>query len=182
MDNTQRNLEKVTLGGGCFWCLEAVYLDVIGVEEVVSGYSGGTASTANYKDVCSGETAHAEVVQLLFDPEIIPFKTLLEIFWHIHDPTTPNRQGADKGPQYRSVIFYHNPEQKQMAEASVREVAEKIWPDPIVTQIQAFEAFYPAENYHQDYYNKVGDRNPYCTIVISPKVNKFRKTFADKLK
>lgn len=175
-------LEVATLGGGCFWCVEAVFQDVEGVQSVLSGYSGGTKETADYKIVCSGTTNHAEVVQVTFDPKVISYADILEMFWSAHDPTTLNRQGNDVGPQYRSVIFYHNDEQKRIAEQSKKEVATLIWDKPIVTQIAPFEAFYTAEDYHQDYYNNVGDRNPYCTFVITPKVQKFRKIFKDRLK
>lgn len=175
-------METATLGGGCFWCVEAVYQDLKGVHSVVSGYSGGTAETANYKAVCTGKTNHAEVVQITFDPKVVSFEEILEVFWTVHDPTTLNRQGNDVGPQYRSVIFYHNDAQKRIAQQSKKEVATKIWDKPIVTEIAPFKAFYKAEDYHQNYYNLVGDRNPYCTFVITPKVEKFRKVFKDKLK
>ncbi len=174
--------ETATLGGGCFWCVEAVYQDLQGVLSVVSGYSGGTAETANYKAVCSGRTDHAEVIQIKFDPKVVTFEEILEVFWTVHDPTTLNRQGNDVGPQYRSVIFYHNDEQKRIAQRSKKEVAPQLWDKPIVTEIAPFKAFYEAEDYHQNYYNLVGDRNPYCTYVITPKVEKFRKVFKDKLK
>lgn len=176
------SLETATLGGGCFWCVEAIYQDVKGVHSVVSGYSGGTAETADYYTVCSGATDHAEVVQITFDPQIISFEEILEIFWSTHDPTTLNRQGNDVGPQYRSVIFFHSDAQKKAAKRSKAEVATQIWDKPIVTQIVPFKAFYPAEDYHQDYYSTVGNRNPYCTVVITPKVQKFRKQFSAKLK
>lgn len=175
-------LEKATIGGGCFWCTEAVYQLVKGVQEVQSGYSGGRQETAAYEMVCSGTTDHAEVIQITFDPEIVSFKTLLEIFWTVHDPTTLNRQGNDVGPQYRSVIFYHNEEQQKIAEASIQNVASKLWDNPIVTEVSPLKAFYPAENHHDNYYNKVGNRNPYCNFIITPKINKFRKKFANKLK
>ncbi len=175
-------LEKATLGGGCFWCVEAIYLDVKGVKSVVSGYSGGTAETANYEAVCSGKTQHAEVVQIAFDPQVITFEEILEIFWATHDPTTRNRQGNDVGPQYRSVIFYHSEAQKEAAKRSMTEVAPHIWDKKIVTELSRFERFYEAEEYHQNYYKTVGMRNPYCTFVITPKVEKFRKAFKDKLK
>lgn len=174
--------EVATLGGGCFWCVEAVYQSVEGVQSVVSGYSGGTKETANYKTVCSGTTDHAEVIQVTFDPEIVTYADILEMFWTAHDPTTLNRQGNDVGPQYRSVIFYHNEEQKRIAEQSKREVATQVWDKPVVTEIAPFEAFYVGEDYHQNYYNNVGDRNSYCTYVITPKVQKFRKVFKDRLK
>lgn len=182
MGQNNNNLQIATLGGGCFWCVEAVYQEVEGIESVVSGYSGGTAETADYKMVCSGTTKHAEVIQLSFDPEKISFEEILEIFWSTHDPTTLNRQGNDVGPQYRSVIFYHDEQQKAAAEKSKAEVATQIWDNPIVTEISAFDKFYEAEAYHQDYYKTVGNRNPYCTFIISPKVNKFRQKFKDKLK
>lgn len=176
------NFEIATLGGGCFWCLEAVYEQLQGVHSIVSGYAGGTAATANYRDVCSGTTDHAEVVQVKFDPEEVSFSEILDVFWTIHDPTTLNRQGNDVGPQYRSVIFYHNETQKNLAEHSKSEIAPKIWDDPVVTEISALHEFFPAENYHQGYYEKTGTRNPYCSFVITPKVTKFRKQFAGKLK
>ena len=176
------DLEIATLGGGCFWCVEAIYQDVEGVYSVESGYSGGTAETADYRTVCSGTTDHAEVVQVKFNPKVVSFEEILEIFWSTHNPTTLNRQGNDVGPQYRSVIFYHTLTQKAIAEKSRAEVAPQIWDDPIVTEITPFTGYWPAEDYHQDYYNLVGDRNPYCTFIITPKVQKFRKQFADKLK
>lgn len=176
------NLEIATLGAGCFWCVEAIYRDVEGVESVVSGYSGGKKETADYETVCTGTTAHAEVIQIKFDSAKISFKEILEIFWSTHDPTTLNRQGNDVGPQYRSVVFYHDTKQKELAEQSKTTVAPSLWDDPIVTEISPFEAFYEAEAYHHDYYAKVGHRNPYCSIVITPKVTKFRQKFQDKLK
>ncbi len=191
MDNNQLNLndaipadqmELATLGGGCFWCVEAVYQDVEGIYSVESGYSGGTKETADYKKVSAGMTDHAEVVQVKFNPQVISYAEVLEIFWNTHDPTTLNRQGNDVGTQYRSVIFYHSDEQKQVAEQSKKEVAPPVWNKPIVTQIAPFKAFYAAEDYHQEYYNNVGDRNPYCTYVITPKVQKMKKLFGDKLK
>lgn len=178
----EAQLEKATLGGGCFWCVEAIYLEVKGVKSVVSGYSGGTAETANYEAVCSGKTQHAEVVQIAFDPQAISFEEILEIFWATHDPTTRNRQGNDVGPQYRSVIFYHSEAQKEAAKRSITEAAPQIWDKKIVTELSRFERFYEAEEYHQNYYKTVGMRNPYCTFVITPKVEKFRKAFKDKLK
>lgn len=175
-------LATATLGGGCFWCVEAVYKEVQGVESVKSGYAGGTAETANYKAVCSKMTGHAEVVQIQFDTEVINFEEIIEMFWTAHDPTTLNRQGNDVGPQYRSVVFYHDETQKAIVEKSIREVASTLYDDPIVTEIAPLEAFYEAEAYHQDYYAKTGHRNPYCTIVITPKVTKFKKKFAHRLK
>lgn len=177
-----KQLEKATLGGGCFWCVETLYNDVEGVHAAISGYSGGKKETADYRSVCSGTTEHAEVVQVHFDPDIISYEEIVEMFWTAHDPTTLNRQGNDRGPQYRSVIFYHDEEQKAIAERSIKEVASKLYDDPVVTQVAPFEAFYEAEAYHQNYYNKTGTRNPYCTVVITPKVSKFRKKFTDRLK
>lgn len=174
--------ETITLGGGCFWCVEAVYQLVEGVHSVKSGYAGDSAETANYQLVSAGSTNHAEVVQIQFDPNIITLAEILDIFWSTHDPTTLNRQGNDIGPQYRSVIFYENETQKQVAEHSKQVVASPVWDDPIVTEISPLEKFYPAEIYHDNYYQKVGSRNPYCSFVITPKVTKLRKKFADKLK
>lgn len=174
--------EVATLGGGCFWCLEAVFDELQGVEDVVSGYSGGHVPNPSYEAVCTGRTGHAEVVQITFDPDVISYRDLLRVFFSIHDPTTRNRQGADVGPQYRSVIFYHSPEQKAVAEEVIAELdAAGIWGRPIVTEVVPFQAFYPAEDYHQEYYR----RNPYqgyCQVVIAPKVAKFRKEFMDRLK
>lgn len=176
------DLEVATLGGGCFWCLEAVFDQLQGITDVVSGYSGGTVPEPTYQQVCTGLTGHAEVVQIKFDPDQISFKEILQVYFSIHDPTTLNRQGADVGPQYRSVIFYHDQEQKATAEALIAELeASHIWDDPIITQVVPSEAFFPAEDYHQEYYQN----NPwqgYCQVVISPKVTKFRKQFADRLK
>ena len=174
--------ESITLAGGCFWCVEAIYQDVEGVYATVSGYSGGSDIDANYKAVCSGMTGHAEVVQVTFNPKIIALEDILRIFWSTHDPTTLNRQGGDVGPQYRSAIFYQDDRQKTIAEKSIKEVASTLWDDPIVTTLEPLVDFYPAEDYHQDYYTLVGNRNSYCTFVITPKVTKFRKEFADKLK
>ena len=175
-------LETATLGAGCFWCIEAVLLEVEGVYSVVSGYSGGKEEDADYRTVSTGLTKHAEVVQVNFNPKVLSFADLLEIFWSTHDPTTPNRQGNDVGPQYRSAIFYHNDAQKAIAEQSKKEVATQIWDDPIVTEIAPLNGFWKAEDYHQNYYNLTGDRNPYCTYIITPKVQKFRKQFKEKLK
>jgi peptide-methionine (S)-S-oxide reductase len=174
--------EVATLAGGCFWCLEAVYNELRGVEKVVSGYSGGHVENPSYEAVTTGRTGHAEVVQLTFDPQVISYKELLDVFFTIHDPTTLNRQGADVGTQYRSAIFYHSPEQKAAAEKAIADItAAKIWNQPLVTEITALSKFYAAENYHQSYY----ERNPnqgYCRMVIEPKVIKFRKQFLPKLK
>jgi len=174
------DIERATFGGGCFWCLEAIYLDVIGVKKVISGYAGGSAENPTYNQVCSGRTGHAEVVQIEYDPAVISYDDLLSIFWRIHDPTTLNRQGADVGTQYRSIILTHDEAQKAAAERSLAE-ARDLYPNPIVTQIEPLVTFYPAEDYHEDYYRR--NRNqPYCRAVIDPKVRKFRKTFANKLK
>jgi peptide-methionine (S)-S-oxide reductase len=175
------NLEVATFGAGCFWCVEAIFQQLQGVEKVVSGYSGGHVKKPTYKAVCEGTTGHAEVVQVYFDPSKISFDELLTVFWATHDPTTLNRQGADVGTQYRSVIFYHNEAQRQAAEAS-RLKAQADFVDPIVTEIRPFGEFYEAEDYHQDYYNLNGGKNPYCNNVISPKVAKFKKAFSSKLK
>jgi peptide-methionine (S)-S-oxide reductase len=170
------------LAGGCFWCLEAVFDQLKGVENVESGYAGGHVLNPTYRMVCTGETGHAEVVQITFDPSLISFKELLQVFFTIHDPTTLNRQGADVGTQYRSAIFYHTPEQKDVAEEVVAEmVAAKVWDDPIVTEITRITDFYPAEEYHRDYYLR-NPNQPYCQVVIAPKVAKLRKHFLEKLK
>ncbi|GAM09072.1 peptide methionine sulfoxide reductase MsrA [Geobacter sp. OR-1] len=174
--------ETATLAAGCFWCVEAVFSRLKGVEKAVSGYTGGTVSNPTYQEVCNGTTGHAEAVQITFDPGIISFAELLEIFWQIHDPTTLNRQGADSGSQYRSAIFYHDNSQKETAERSLRAVsAAGLWPDPVVTEIVPLTTFYPAESYHQDYY-RLNPYQPYCRIVIDPKISKLGKNFRDKLK
>ena len=174
--------EVATLGGGCFWCLEAVFDELKGVVDVVSGYAGGSHPDPTYQQVCSGTTGHAEVVQVTFDPQEISFREILEVFFSIHDPTTLNRQGADVGTQYRSAIFYHTPQQKVTAEQVIRELgAEKIWRNSIVTEVTPFTEFFPAEDYHQEYFA----RNPgqgYCQFVIAPKVAKFRKQHLERLK
>ena len=174
-------LALATLGGGCFWCVEAIFEQVEGVHAVMSGYSGGDKATADYKTVCSGTTKHAEVVQVSFDPSVTSYQEILEIFFTTHDPTTPNRQGNDVGPQYRSVVFYHDEAQKATVEAVKADYAPQVWDAPIVTEIAPFEEFFPAEAYHHGYYGKVGERNPYCTFVITPKVSKFRKLFSHKM-
>lgn len=180
--NPTPGLEKATLGGGCFWCTEAVFKDLRGVEKVESGYSGGTVASPTYRQVCTGTTGHAEVVQVTFDPKVISFKDILEVFFTVHDPTTLNRQGADVGTQYRSAIFYHDEEQKAVAQQVIKEIeAEKIWDAPIVTQVVPFDAFYKAEDYHQDYF-ELNSEQPYCRVVIAPKVAKFRDHYRDKLK
>jgi peptide-methionine (S)-S-oxide reductase len=167
---------------GCFWCVEAIYQDLQGVEQVVSGYAGGTIENPTYQQVCTGTTGHAEVAQITFDPQVIAYTDLLYVFWRTHDPTTLNRQGADVGPQYRSIILYHDEEQKAIAEQSKRETdASGLWPNPIVTEIVPFDVFYLAEAYHQEYYRN-NPNLPYCQIVIDPKVSKFRKEFKDRLK
>jgi peptide-methionine (S)-S-oxide reductase len=174
--------EVATLAGGCFWCLEAVYDDLKGVTDVVSGYSGGHVNAPSYQQVCTGTTGHAEVVQVTFDPDVISFKDLLDVFFTIHDPTTLNRQGNDVGPQYRSAIFYHSPEQKAVAEQTIADLNQTgIWPGSIVTQVVPFEAFYPAEDYHQEYF-KNNPNQGYCMVVVAPKVAKFRKQHFERLK
>ncbi|MEZ4657075.1 MAG: peptide-methionine (S)-S-oxide reductase MsrA [Caldilineaceae bacterium] len=181
--NSSNRLQEVaTLGGGCFWCLEAVYVELKGVEKVVSGYTGGQIPDPSYNAVCSGATGHAEVVQVTFDPKVIAFKELLDVFFTIHDPTTLNRQGADVGTQYRSAIFYHNLEQKKIAEEVIQDFADaNIWGRPLVTEVTRLDQFYPAEEYHQDYFAR-NSFQPYCQIVVAPKVTKVRKQFLNKLK
>lgn len=175
-------MEKITLGSGCFWCTEAVFQRLSGVESAVSGYSGGKTKDPFYKEVTTGRTGHAEVVQVTFDPAVISLEEILEVFWKTHDPTTLNRQGNDVGTQYRSAIFYHDPAQQVVAERLKKALDESgAWGDPIVTEITPFEVFYPAENYHQDYFNENGSQ-PYCQFVVAPKVKKFKEVFADKLK
>lgn len=174
--------EQATLGGGCFWCLEAVYTELAGIERVVSGYAGGHVVDPSYEAVCSGTTGHAEVVQLTFDPQVISYEDILNVFFTIHDPTTPNRQGHDVGSQYRSVIFYQSPEQRATAEATIARLgAEALWQDPIVTEVVPLTAFYEAEAYHHDYF-KNNPWQPYCQVVVAPKVAKSRKHFFAKLK
>jgi peptide-methionine (S)-S-oxide reductase len=174
--------EVATLAGGCFWCLEAVFDDLEGVTDVVSGYSGGHVPNPTYKHVCTGETGHAEVVQVTFDPAVIAFQDLLNVFFTIHDPTTLNRQGGDIGTQYRSAIFYHSPEQKRVAEETVAALTEtRVWDRPIVTEVTAFRTFYPAEEYHQEYFRR-NPAQPYCQMVVVPKVAKFRKHYLQRLK
>ena len=185
MDMTHANgqtKEVATLAGGCFWCLEAVFDELSGVENVMSGYAGGATANPTYRQVCSGTTGHAEVVQVTFDPQVVSFRELLEVFFTIHDPTTLNRQGADVGTQYRSAVFYHSPEQQATAEQVIAELNEAgIWGKPIVTEIAPLRTFYPAEDYHQEYFqNNPGQ--PYCQVVVAPKVAKFRKTFVERLK
>ena len=175
-------IETATLAGGCFWCLEAVFDELKGVESVESGYSGGQTEQPAYRDVCSGMTGHAEVVQVHFDPEVLSYRDLLNVFFAIHDPTTLNRQGADVGTQYRSAVFYHNDEQKAVAGQLIRELGDgNMWDKPIVTEVIGFEEFYLAEDYHQEYFSK-NPLQPYCMAVVAPKVAKFRKHFLDRLK
>ena len=175
------NLETATLAAGCFWCVEAIFDDLVGVEDVVSGYSGGFVENPTYQQVCSETTGHAEVVQIRFDPEQLSFKELLQVYFTVHDPTTLNRQGNDVGTSYRSAIFYHSETQKQVAEQVIAEInAEGIYDKPIVTEVTAFERFYPAEDYHQEYFAN-NPNQPYCAAVVAPKVAKFRKTFSDRL-
>ncbi len=179
MENTK---EIATLAGGCFWCLEAVFVELRGVEKVVSGYMGGRTLNPTYKQICYEDTGHAEVVRITFDPQTIKFSELLEVFFVIHDPTTLNRQGADVGSQYRSAIFYHSDEQRASAEQVIAELtAENIWHDPIVTELTAAPVFYPAEDYHQDYFAN-NPYQPYCMAVVAPKVAKARQKFLSKLK
>lgn len=180
--NNNDRRELAILGGGCFWCVETIFNDLQGVNAAVSGYSGGTAETADYEAVCSKTTDHVEVVLVDFDPQEISYEEVLQVFYSVHNPTTPNRQGNDVGPQYRSAIFYTDERQREVAEKVTQEFAPTLWDDPIVTELIGFDAFYPAESYHQDYFNKVGDRNPYCVAVVAPKVGKFRKTFSHRLK
>lgn len=175
-------LQLATLAGGCFWCLEAVYNELRGVESVVSGYAGGEVPNPTYEAVCSETTGHAEVVQIAFDPDAVSFRELLEVFFTIHDPTTLNRQGNDVGTQYRSAIFYHDEEQRLISEDVIEEMTVAgLWDDPIVTEVTALDAFYEAEEYHQRYFEK-NPFQPYCFVVVRPKVSKFRKKFVSKLK
>lgn len=176
------NKEIATLGAGCFWCVEAVFQQLKGVEKVQSGYSGGNTENPTYKEVCTGETGHAEVVQITYNPEIISFEEILEVFWTVHDPTTLNRQGADVGTQYRSAIFYHNEKQQEIALSYIKQLNEdKAFNSPIVTEVVKFLTFYPAEGYHENYYNN-NEEQPYCRMVIRPKIRKFAKEFKSKIK
>ena len=172
--------QVATLGGGCFWCLDAAYREIEGVVDVVSGYAGGRRPNPTYEQVCTGATGHAEVVQVTFDPDVISYREILDIFWSIHDPTTLNRQGADVGTQYRSIILYHDDAQRADAETS-RDDVRSLWPNPIVTEIVALDAFYRAEDYHQDYFAHHPEQG-YCAVVINPKLQKLRKQHADRLK
>ncbi len=174
--------EVTTLAGGCFWCMEAVFDELEGLTRVESGYSGGVVANPTYHQVCMGTTGHAEVVQITFDPKVISFKEILEVYFTVHDPTTLNRQGADAGTQYRSAIFYHNVQQKAIAEQVIKEIeAAKIWRAPIVTEVRPFETFYKAEGYHQEYF-KLNGEQPYCRLVIVPKMVKFREHYRKRLK
>ncbi|HEX8283647.1 MAG TPA: peptide-methionine (S)-S-oxide reductase MsrA [Pyrinomonadaceae bacterium] len=180
--STERSGELATLGGGCFWCLEAVYKELRGVARVVSGYAGGWVENPSYRQVCEGTTGHAEVVQLTFDPAVVSYRELLEVFFTIHDPTTPNRQGGDVGTQYRSAVFYHTPEQREAAERIIAELsAAEGFDAPVVTEVVPLETFYAAEDYHQDYFEN-NPSQPYCRAVVAPKVAKLRKYFLDRLK
>ena len=179
--STPQTVETATLGGGCFWCLEEIFLQLKGVTRVRSGYAGGHKPNPTYEEVCGGDTGHAEVVQIEFDPSVISYKEILEVFFATHDPTTPDRQGNDIGPQYRSIILYHTPRQKEIAEEVMEEVeAAGIYADPLVTQLEPLTQFYPAEEYHEKYFRR-NPFQPYCNFVIAPKVAKFRRRFADKL-
>jgi peptide-methionine (S)-S-oxide reductase len=176
------NLQTATLAGGCFWCLEAVYDEIKGVHSVASGYAGGHMDNPTYREVCNGDTGHAEVVQVHFDPNIVAYRDLLNVFFAIHDPTTLNRQGADVGTQYRSAIFYHDEEQKRIAEELIKDLnAQQIWDRPLVTQVEKLDKFYVAEDYHQEYFAR-NPYQPYCMAVVAPKVSKFRKHFLELLK
>jgi len=174
-------MEKATFGNGCFWCTEAIFQNLKGVEKVESGYTGGKVKNPTYKEVCSGLTGHAEVIQITFDPKVISFEELLEVFWNTHDPTTLNRQGNDVGTQYRSAIFYHTEEQKDLAEKYKAQLDQSnTWSDPVVTEISSIGVFYPAEDYHQNYF-KLNGSQPYCSFVVRPKVEKFLKKYGDKV-
>ena len=174
--------DTATFGAGCFWCVEAIFQELEGVQSVVSGYAGGHVKNPSYKEVCTGRTGHAEVAQIVFNPDVISFVELLEVFWQTHDPTTLNRQGADVGTQYRSVVFYHNEEQREQAEFYKKKLNESgAFNNPVITEISLLEDYYPAEDYHQNYFNENADA-PYCSAVIRPKLEKFRKAFSEKLK
>ncbi|HEV8513515.1 MAG TPA: peptide-methionine (S)-S-oxide reductase MsrA [Cyclobacteriaceae bacterium] len=176
------DLKKATFGAGCFWCTEAVFLNVNGVKKVVSGYSGGKVKNPSYREVCTGMTGHAEVTQITYDPKIVSFEDLLEVFWNTHDPTTLNRQGADEGTQYRSAVFYNDEDEKKIAEQYKKQLeASHVYKNPIVTEISPLINFYPAEDYHQNYF-ELNPNQSYCQYVIRPKVEKFKKQFASKLK
>ena len=177
-----KNHEVATLGGGCFWCTEAVFEEIQGIEGVVSGYAGGEVENPTYRQICTGRTGHAEVVQVTFNPDVISYREILQIFFTTHDPTTLNRQGADAGTQYRSVVFYHDDEQKRIAEEVIQAFEDNdVWNDPIVTQVDPLPTFYPAEDYHQNYFAQ-NPNQPYCQAVIAPKVSKLRRQYLEKLK
>lgn len=181
--NSNDNLKVATFGTGCFWCTEAIFQKLEGVDTVLPGYMGGHVENPSYEEVCQKTTGHAEVIQITYDAAKISFEELLNVFWRSHDPTTLNRQGNDVGPQYRSAIFWHNEEQKVAAVASKQSTdASDLWPDPIVTEITQASTFWEAEDYHHNYFERVGSRNPYCTYVVAPKVEKFKKDFKEKLK
>jgi peptide-methionine (S)-S-oxide reductase len=174
--------ETATLGGGCFWCLEPLFKSLRGVDSVVSGYAGGHVANPSYRQVCNGDTGHAEVIQVTFDPQVISFRDLLDVFFTVHDPTTPNRQGADVGPQYRSIVLFQSPEQERVARQAIAELdAAGTWPAPAVTEVVPLEDFYPAEDYHQNYYAENPNQG-YCRVVIAPKVATFRKQHLDRLR
>ena len=178
----EQGTDTATFGAGCFWCVEAIFQNLDGVKSVASGYSGGAIKNPSYKEICTGRTGHAEVIQIVYDPSRLTFDELLEVFWQTHDPTTLNRQGADVGTQYRSVIFYHDDKQRELAESYKKKLdASGAFDKPIVTEISPFTVFYKAEDYHQNYYNQNSDE-PYCTFVIQPKLEKFKKVFKDKMK
>ncbi|MBS1647169.1 MAG: peptide-methionine (S)-S-oxide reductase MsrA [Bacteroidetes bacterium] len=182
MNTSPHHTDTATFGAGCFWCVEAVFQNLKGVEKVISGYSGGAVKNPAYREVCTGLTGHAEVCQIIYNPQQVSFKDLLEVFWQTHNPTTLNQQGNDKGTQYRSVVFFHNETQKQLAETYKRSLDQSgAFNQPIVTTIEAYKNFYPAEDYHQNYYNQNGEE-PYCQYVIKPKMEKFKKAFHSKLK
>ena len=179
----RENLETAVLAGGCFWCTEAVFDQLKGVDHVEPGYAGGNVVNPTYEQVCTGTTGHAEVIKIWYDPQVVNFEGLLEVFFKTHDPTTLNRQGGDIGPQYRSAIFYRNEKEKEISEAIIGELNESgYYADKIVTTLEPLTAYYPAENYHQDYYRLNGDKNPYCQVVIRPKLEKFEKVFKDRIK
>lgn len=181
-ENIMSQLQQATLAGGCFWCIESALNSINGVTEAVSGYAGGHKEAPTYKEVCTGETGHAEVVRVTFDPALLSYRELLEIFFALHDPTQLNRQGNDIGTQYRSAIFFHSEEQKQIAEDIIREIEEEeIWAQPVVTEVVEINNYYPGEDYHQDYFNQ-NPGNQYCNMVVAPKLAKFKKTFSSKLK
>lgn len=183
MTEIPEGMAIATLGTGCFWCTEAIFQDLEGVQSAVSGYAGGHVENPTYEAICGKKTGHAEVIRITYDPKVITFEELLDVFWRTHNPTTLNQQGNDVGPQYRSAIFYHDENQKAIAEKSKAEADQSdLWSDPIVTEVTAFTNFYVAEDYHQQYYNRVGERNSYCVYVIKPKVEKFKKEFKAKLK